>query len=83
MMRMATLASMAVVAATDLSGHHRIAQRLSEGKKTQLHGTPQAAQLLLLERGAARVAEQQQGLPYSRKAALTVCPPARVRVRVP
>jgi hypothetical protein len=29
----------------------------------QLHGTPQAAQLLLLERGAVRVAEQQQGLP--------------------
>jgi hypothetical protein len=33
----------------------------------QLHGThdgtSQAAQLLLLERGAARVAEQQQGLP--------------------
>ena len=29
----------------------------------QLHGTPQAAQLLVLERGAARGAEQQQGLP--------------------
>jgi hypothetical protein len=29
----------------------------------QLHETPQAAQLLVLERGAARGAEQQQGLP--------------------
>ena len=29
----------------------------------QLHETPQAAQLLVLERGAARGAEQQQALP--------------------